>query len=38
MQFQADILDKPVERAADEETTAFGAAVLAGLATDSERY
>lgn len=33
MQFQADILDKPVERAADEETTAFGAAVLAGLAT-----
>ncbi|WP_429971503.1 glycerol kinase GlpK [Fructilactobacillus sp. Tb1] len=33
MQFQADILNKPVERSADEETTAFGAAVLAGLAT-----
>ncbi len=32
MQFQADILDTPVHRAADEETTAMGAAITAGLA------
>ena len=32
MQFQADILGKPVERAAVVETTALGAAYLAGLA------
>ncbi|WP_407889668.1 glycerol kinase GlpK [Levilactobacillus sp. N40-8-2] len=32
MQFQADILDTPVQRAADEETTAMGAAITAGLA------
>lgn len=32
MQFQADILDIPIKRAQDEDTTAFGAAVLAGLA------
>lgn len=32
MQFQADMLDIPIERAADENTTAFGAAILAGLA------
>ena len=31
MQFQADILNIPIQRAADENTTAFGAAVLAGL-------
>ncbi len=33
MQFQADILDRPVVRPADPETTALGAALLAGLAT-----
>lgn len=33
MQFQADILDCPVVRPADTETTALGAALLAGLAT-----
>ncbi|MBM3763854.1 MAG: glycerol kinase GlpK [Acidobacteria bacterium] len=33
MQFQADILDTPVVRPADAETTALGAAFLAGLAT-----
>lgn len=33
MQFQADILDRPVVRPADVETTALGAAFLAGLAT-----
>jgi glycerol kinase len=33
MQFQADILDRPVVRPADSETTALGAAFLAGLAT-----
>jgi glycerol kinase len=33
MQFQADILDRPVVRPADPETTALGAAFLAGLAT-----
>ena len=33
MQFQADILDRPVVRPADLETTALGAAFLAGLAT-----
>lgn len=32
MQFQADILNIPIQRAADENTTAFGAAILAGLA------
>ena len=32
MQFQADILDVPVERPAVTETTALGAAYLAGLA------
>ena len=32
MQFQADMLGKPVERAAVVETTALGAAYLAGLA------
>lgn len=33
LQFQADILGKPVERPANVETTATGAAFLAGLAT-----
>jgi glycerol kinase len=33
MQFQADILGKPVRRAKIRETTAMGAAMLAGLAT-----
>lgn len=33
MQFQADILNTEIERAADLETTALGAAFLAGLAT-----
>jgi len=33
MQFQADILGKPVRRPAMTETTALGAAMLAGLAT-----
>ena len=33
MQFQADILDKPVRRPMIRETTALGAAYLAGLAT-----
>ena len=33
MQFQADILGIPVERSAIVETTALGAAYLAGLAT-----
>ncbi|WP_125702440.1 glycerol kinase GlpK [Lacticaseibacillus daqingensis] len=32
MQFQADLLDTPIERAANLETTAMGAAFLAGLA------
>ena len=32
MQFQADLLGLPVEVAAERETTALGAAVLAGLA------
>jgi glycerol kinase len=32
MQFQADILGKPVARPADVETTALGAAYLAGIA------
>jgi glycerol kinase len=32
MQFQADILDVPVVRPAVQETTALGAAYLAGLA------
>lgn len=32
MQFQSDILDLPVERPAVNETTALGAAYLAGLA------
>ena len=33
MQFQADILGKQLVRPADVETTALGAAYLAGLAT-----
>lgn len=33
MQFQADILDVPVIRPKNKETTAFGAAMLAGLTT-----
>jgi glycerol kinase len=33
MQFQADILDRPIVRPVDVETTALGAAYLAGLAT-----
>ncbi|WP_026688891.1 glycerol kinase GlpK [Alteribacter aurantiacus] len=33
MQFQSDILDVPVERPVVQETTALGAAYLAGLAT-----
>jgi glycerol kinase len=33
MQFQADILGKPIVRPRDTETTALGAAYLAGLAT-----
>lgn len=33
MQFQADILGKPIVRPADVETTALGAAYLGGLAT-----
>ncbi|MCC7234459.1 MAG: glycerol kinase GlpK [Bryobacterales bacterium] len=33
MQFQADLLDKPIVRPTDIETTALGAAYLAGLAT-----
>jgi glycerol kinase len=33
MQFQADIINRPVERPAVPETTALGAAYLAGLAT-----
>jgi glycerol kinase len=33
MQFQADILGKRIVRPADVETTALGAAYLAGLAT-----
>ena len=33
MQFQADILDRPIVRPVDIETTALGAAYLAGLAT-----
>jgi glycerol kinase len=32
MQFQADILDRPLVRPSDTETTALGAAYLAGLA------
>lgn len=32
MQFQSDMLDVPVERPAIQETTALGAAYLAGLA------
>lgn len=34
MQFQADILQTPIQRAKIEETTALGAAFLAGLAVD----
>jgi glycerol kinase len=33
LQFQADLLDRPVQRPANVETTATGAAYLAGLAT-----
>jgi glycerol kinase len=32
MQFQADVLDRPVEVAQEQESTALGAAMLAGLA------
>ena len=35
MQFQADIVDTPVERPEIQETTALGAAYLAGLAVGS---
>ena len=35
MQFQADIVNTPVERPEIQETTALGAAYLAGLAVDS---
>jgi glycerol kinase len=42
MQFQADVLDAPVERPANVETTALGAAGLAGIAAgvwpDAERF
>jgi glycerol kinase len=42
MQFQADLLDLPVRRPANLETTALGAAGLAGLATgvwaDADRF
>ena len=34
MQFQADLLGRPIVRPADVETTALGAAYLAGLATN----
>ena len=34
MQFQADILDVTIERSKISETTALGAAYLAGLSTD----
>jgi len=34
MQFQADVIGKPVLRPAIRETTALGAATLAGLAVD----
>ena len=34
MQFQADIVDTSVERPEVQETTALGAAYLAGLAVD----
>jgi glycerol kinase len=37
MQFQSDILDRPIEVAAVQETTARGAAYLAGLATGAWR-
>jgi len=37
MQFQADILGLPVEVAANAETTALGAAMLAGLGVGSWR-
>lgn len=33
MQFQADLLDRPIVRPTDPETTALGAAYLAGVAT-----
>ncbi|SUP60906.1 Glycerol kinase [Weissella viridescens] len=33
MQFQANIANMPVQRAMDEDTTAMGAAFLAGIAT-----
>jgi glycerol kinase len=33
MQFQADVLDRRIVRPVDVETTALGAAYLAGLAT-----
>jgi glycerol kinase len=34
MQYQADVLEAPVERPQNVETTALGAAGLAGLAAD----
>ena len=37
MQFQADILNKPMIRPVDTETTALGAAYLAGIAEGSGR-
>jgi glycerol kinase len=37
MQFQADVLDRPVEVAREQESTALGAAMLAGLAVGSFR-
>lgn len=33
MQFQSDILNTSIQRSSDEETTAFGAAILSGLAS-----
>ena len=38
MQFQADILNKTVRRPMIRETTALGAAYLAGLATGVDVY
>ena len=38
MQFQADLVDRPLSRPKIRETTALGAAYLAGLATGYRRY
>jgi glycerol kinase len=38
LQFQADIIDKPVRRPKMAETTALGSAMLAGLATGVWRH